>query len=168
MCPQSTGSPHPARSSTSSYPSALRIYPGEFFSRLLTQEAARILVLMGAVTRIFEPSGLPLPDDAPTDHPKVQELRELVMRSEGLVWCSPERHGPMSAVFKAQIDWMPLTLGAVRPSQGKPKPARSNPMQPPTHKRLKSWAWRRAKFYSLPNMPSIALGKSRRYAQCLH
>jgi arsenic resistance protein ArsH len=89
------------------------------FSRLLTQEAARLLELMGAETAIFDPSGLPLPDDAPVEHPKVQELRNLMMWSEGQVWCSPERHGAMSAVFKAQIDWIPLALGAVRPSQGK-------------------------------------------------
>lgn len=89
------------------------------FSRLLTQEAARILTLMGAETVIFDPSELPLPDDAPVEHPKVQQLRDLVMWSEGQVWCSPERHGSMSAVFKAQIDWIPLALGAVRPSQGK-------------------------------------------------
>ena len=89
------------------------------FSRRLTREAARILTLMGAETVIFDPSGLPLPDDAPEDHPKVKELRDLVLWSEGQVWCSPERHGAMSAVFKAQIDWIPLTLGAVRPSQGK-------------------------------------------------
>lgn len=89
------------------------------FSRLLTQEAARILELMGAETAVFDPSGLPLPDDAPVEHPKVQELRKLVLWSEGQVWCSPERHGAMSAVFKAQIDWIPLALGAVRPSQGK-------------------------------------------------
>ena len=89
------------------------------FSRLLTLEAARLLESMGAETRIFHPSGLPLPDDAPDDHPKVRELRELMQWSEGQVWCSPERHGAMSAVFKAQIDWVPLTLGAVRPTQGK-------------------------------------------------
>jgi len=89
------------------------------FSQLLTREAACLLELMGAETAIFDPSGLPLPDDAPIDHPKVQELRDLVMWSEGQVWCSPERHGAMSAVFKAQIDWIPLALGAVRPSQGK-------------------------------------------------
>ncbi|MHC8395153.1 arsenical resistance protein ArsH [Pseudomonas sp. LB3P93] len=89
------------------------------FSRLLTEEAARILRLLGAETVIFDPSGLPLPDDAPSDHPKVQQLRELVLWSEGQVWCSPERHGSMSAVFKAQIDWIPLTMGAVRPTQGK-------------------------------------------------
>lgn len=89
------------------------------FSRLLVEEAARILQLMGAETAVFNPSGLPLPDDAPVEHPKVQELRDLVLWSEGQVWCSPERHGSMSAVFKAQIDWIPLTLGAVRPTQGK-------------------------------------------------
>lgn len=89
------------------------------FSRLLTEEAARLLEHFGAETRIFNPSELPLPDDVPDSHPKVQELRELVLWSEGQVWCSPERHGSMSAVFKAQIDWIPLTMGAVRPTQGK-------------------------------------------------
>ena len=89
------------------------------YSRLLVQEAARLLERFGAETRIFDPSGLPLPDDAPEDHPKVRELRELVLWSEGQVWCSPERHGAMSAVFKAQIDWIPLTMGAIRPTQGK-------------------------------------------------
>lgn len=89
------------------------------FSRLLVEEAARLLVHFGAETRVFNPSGLPLPDDAPVDHPKVQELRDLMLWSEGQVWCSPERHGAMSAVFKAQIDWVPLELGAVRPTQGK-------------------------------------------------
>nr|WP_288453182.1 arsenical resistance protein ArsH [uncultured Pseudomonas sp.] len=89
------------------------------FSRLLVEEAARLLQHFGAETRIFDPSGMPLPDDAPVEHQKVQELRDLVMWSEGQVWCSPERHGAMSAVFKAQIDWIPLALGAIRPSQGK-------------------------------------------------
>ncbi|BDB19703.1 arsenical resistance protein ArsH [Pseudomonas sp. CYM-20-01] len=89
------------------------------FSRQLVEEAARLLQHFGAHTRIFNPSGLPLPDDAPSDHPKVQELLELMQWSEGQVWCSPERHGSMSAVFKAQLDWVPLTLGAVRPTQGK-------------------------------------------------
>jgi arsenic resistance protein ArsH len=89
------------------------------FSRLVTEEAARLLEQLGAQTRIFDPSGLPLPDDAPDTHPKVVELRELMQWSEGQVWCSPERHGAMSAVFKAQIDWVPLAMGAVRPTQGK-------------------------------------------------
>ena len=89
------------------------------FSRLLTEEAARLLVAMGAEVRTFNPSGLPLPDDAPESHPKVAELRELVQWSEGMVWCSPERHGAMTGIMKSQIDWIPLSIGAVRPTQGK-------------------------------------------------
>jgi arsenic resistance protein ArsH len=89
------------------------------FSRLATEEAARILHRLGAETRTFNPSGLPLPDDAEADHPKVRELRDLVTWSEGMVWCSPERHGAMTGIMKAQIDWIPLALGAVRPTQGK-------------------------------------------------
>ncbi|EAR1250110.1 arsenical resistance protein ArsH [Salmonella enterica] len=89
------------------------------YSRLATVEAARLLTAMGAEVRIFNPSGLPLPDDAPDTHPKVMELRELVRWSEGMVWCSPERHGAMTGIMKAQIDWIPLSEGAVRPSQGK-------------------------------------------------
>lgn len=89
------------------------------FSRLLTLEAERILNALGAQTRVFHPHGLPLPDDAPDSHPKVQELREAVQWAEGMVWCSPERHGAMTAIMKAQIDWIPLALGAVRPTQGK-------------------------------------------------
>ncbi len=89
------------------------------FSRLLTEEAARILRRLGAETTTFDPSGLPLPDDADASHPKVQELRDAVTACEGMVWCSPERHGAMTGIMKAQIDWIPLTLGAVRPTQGK-------------------------------------------------
>lgn len=89
------------------------------FSRLLVEEATRLLQAMGADTRIFNPSGLPLPDDAPDTHPKVQELRELTQWSEGMVWCSPERHGAMTGIMKAQIDWIPLSVGSVRPTQGK-------------------------------------------------
>ncbi|MBN3768216.1 arsenical resistance protein ArsH [Burkholderia sp. Se-20378] len=89
------------------------------FSRLLVEEAARLLTATGAEARIFNPSGLPLPDDAPDNHPKVAELRELVQWSEGMVWCSPERHGAMTGVMKSQIDWIPLSVGAVRPTQGK-------------------------------------------------
>ena len=89
------------------------------FSRLLTEEAARLLQAMGAETRIFNPTGLPLPDDAPETHPKVVELRELAQWSEGMVWTSPERHGAMTGIMKAQIDWIPLSTGAVRPTQGK-------------------------------------------------
>lgn len=89
------------------------------YSRFLTFEAARLLERLGAETRIFDPSGLPLPDDAADTHPKVQELRGLVDWSEGQVWCSPERHGAMSGIVKAQIDWIPLNSSAVRPTQGK-------------------------------------------------
>ena len=89
------------------------------FSRLLSEEAARLLQAMGAETRTFNPSGLPLPDDASDDHPKVQELRALTLWAEGMVWTSPERHGAMTGVMKAQIDWIPLALGARRPTQGK-------------------------------------------------
>jgi arsenic resistance protein ArsH len=89
------------------------------FSRFAVEEAARPMVAFGAEARIFDPSGLPLPDDAPATHNKVQELRELSAWSEGQVWCSPERHGAMTGIMKAQIDWIPLALGAVRPTQGK-------------------------------------------------
>ena len=89
------------------------------FSRLLTFEAARLLDYLGAETRIFDPHDLPLPDGAPVGHPKVVELRELSAWSEGQVWTSPERHGAMTGIMKAQIDWIPLAIGAVRPTQGK-------------------------------------------------
>jgi arsenic resistance protein ArsH len=89
------------------------------FSRFLAQEAARLLEAFGAETRIFDPRDLPLPDGAPATHPKVQELRDLAAWSEGQVWCSPERHGAMSGIMKTQIDWIPLSVGAVRPTQGK-------------------------------------------------
>jgi arsenic resistance protein ArsH len=89
------------------------------FSRLATEEAARILWRFGAETKTFDPAGLPLPDAADPSHPKVAELRGLVTWSEGMVWCSPERHGAMTGIMKAQIDWIPLSLGAVRPTQGK-------------------------------------------------
>lgn len=89
------------------------------FSRLMTEEAARILRRFGAETQTYCPSGLPLPDDADEGHPKVQELRNLVTWCEGMVWCSPERHGAMTGIMKTQIDWIPLSLGGVRPTQGK-------------------------------------------------
>lgn len=89
------------------------------FSRLLAEEAARILQALGAETKFFNPSGLPLPDDAPETHEKVAELRELCAWAEGMVWSSPERHGAMTGIMKAQIDWVPLAVGAVRPTQGK-------------------------------------------------
>ena len=89
------------------------------FSRLVVEECARLLETFGAETRIFNPTGLPQPDSGEESHPKVQELRELMMWSEGQVWCSPERHGAMTGILKSQIDWVPLNLGGVRPTQGK-------------------------------------------------
>ncbi len=89
------------------------------FSRFASEEAARLLRHLGAEVRSFDPTGLPLPDGAPADHPKVAELRALAAWSEGMVWSSPERHGAMTGVLKAQVDWIPLSLGGVRPTQGK-------------------------------------------------
>jgi arsenic resistance protein ArsH len=89
------------------------------YSKLLTLEAQRLLQAMGAETRVFDPAGLPQPDGAPDSHPKVQELRTLAAWSEGMVWCSPERHGAMTGILKSQIDWIPLAVGAIRPTQGK-------------------------------------------------
>jgi len=90
------------------------------FSRLAAEEAARILERFGAEVKFFNPSGLPLVDDAADTHPKVQELRALALWSEGMVWSSPERHGAMTGVMKTQVDWLPLApIGGVRPTQGK-------------------------------------------------
>ena len=110
------------RNDTQTKPRILLLYGSlreRSFSRLATEEAARILEFFGAETRTYNPSGLPLPDDTDTDHPKVQELRDLANWCEGMVWCSPERHGAMTGVMKAQIDWIPLALQGVRPTQGK-------------------------------------------------
>ncbi len=89
------------------------------FSRFLAEEAGRLLEAMGAEVKFFDPHGLPLPDGSDETHEKVQELRALAAWSEGQVWSSPERHGAMSGVMKSQIDWIPLSVGAVRPTQGK-------------------------------------------------
>lgn len=90
------------------------------FSRLAAEEAGRVLTRLGAEVRFFNPSGLPLVDDgADATHPKVRELRDLVTWCEGMVWSSPERHGAMTGLMKTQIDWLPLSEGAVRPTQGK-------------------------------------------------
>ncbi|MGC6516475.1 MAG: arsenical resistance protein ArsH [Candidatus Puniceispirillaceae bacterium] len=92
----------------------------ESYSRRTAEEGARILEKLGAETRFFHPSGLPLVDDnADATHPKVAELRDLVTWCDGMVWSSPERHGAMTGLMKTQIDWIPLSLGAVRPTQGK-------------------------------------------------
>ncbi|RDK11590.1 arsenical resistance protein ArsH [Cupriavidus lacunae] len=111
----------PARVST--HPPRILLLYGSLretsYSRLLTREAERILQQFGAETRVFDPHGLPVTDSVPPDHPKVVELRKLSEWSEGQVWCSPERHGTLTAVFKNQIDWLPLESGGVRPTQGR-------------------------------------------------
>jgi len=89
------------------------------YSKLLTLEAERLLRAFGCETRIFDPAGLPLPDSVASDHPKVAELRALSLWSEGQVWCSPERHGAITAILKAQIDWLPLEDRGIRPTQGR-------------------------------------------------
>lgn len=92
----------------------------ESYSRKAAQEAARILEHLGCETRMFDPTGLPLVDGDTPDHPKVAELRDLAVWSEGMVWSSPERHGAMTGLMKTQIDWLPLSLqGGIRPTQGK-------------------------------------------------
>ncbi|GAA6202549.1 arsenical resistance protein ArsH [Aquicoccus sp. SU-CL01552] len=107
----------------SSHPLRLLILYGSLrersFSRFCAEEAGRILTRFGAEVRIYDPRGLPLVDAADPDHPKVAELRGLVTWCEGMVWSSPERHGAMTGVMKTQIDWIPLSLGGVRPTQGK-------------------------------------------------
>lgn len=108
------GAPHPPR--------ILLLYGSlrpASYSRKLALEAERLLRAMGAETRVFDPQGLPLQGSTPADHPKVQELRALSLWSEGQVWVSPERHGSPTAVFKNQIDWLPLEEGGVRPTQGR-------------------------------------------------
>ena len=111
----------PARVST--HPPRILLLYGSLratsYSRLLVYEAERILQRFGAETRVFDPAGLPMADSVPADHPKVAELRALSQWSEGQVWCSPERHGTLTAVFKNQIDWLPLEIGGIRPTQGR-------------------------------------------------
>ncbi|WP_377513180.1 arsenical resistance protein ArsH [Octadecabacter sp. R77987] len=92
----------------------------ESYSRCAAEEGARVLRALGCETRFFDPHSLPLVDDADASHPKVAELRDLALWSEGMVWSSPERHGAMTGVMKTQIDWLPLApIGGIRPTQGK-------------------------------------------------
>ena len=112
----------PRSTITSHAPRILLLYGSlrpRSYSKLLTEEAARILEDLGAETRIFDPRELPMTDSVPAEHPKVVELRGLSEWSEGQVWCSPERHGAVTSVFKNQIDWLPLNIGAMRPTQGR-------------------------------------------------
>jgi len=112
-----------AAASVSTHPPRFLLLYGSLrersFSRLLIEEADRLLRGMGGETRIYDPRGLPQVDDAPLDHPKVAELLDASLWSEGQVWCSPERHGAMTSIFKSQIDWLPLERGGVRPTQGR-------------------------------------------------
>lgn len=90
------------------------------YSRLIVEEAARLLRYFGAEPRIFDPADLPFPDQVEgDDHPAIHELRELSLWSDGQVWCSPERHGQVSGLMKAQIDHLPLSIGGMRPTQGR-------------------------------------------------
>jgi arsenical resistance protein ArsH len=89
------------------------------YSRLLAEEAARIIQEFGAEVRFFDSLELPIYGSVPDTHPKVQELRDLSLWSEGQVWSSPELHGQVSGIMKNQIDWIPLSIGAVRPTQGR-------------------------------------------------
>ncbi|UKZ52505.1 hypothetical protein TrVGV298_006282 [Trichoderma virens] len=89
------------------------------FSRFLAYEASRILFRLGCDVRVYDPTGLPQKDDVQHDHPKVQELRELSKWSDGHLWVSPEQHGNLTGLFKQQIDWIPLSSGSVRPTQGR-------------------------------------------------
>ena len=117
----SSASLHAAKPSTHA-PRILMLYGSlreRSYSKLLTLEAARLLEAMGAEVQVFNPLGLPQPDAAPESHHKVQELHDLAAWSEGLVFCSPERHGAMTGIMKSQIDWIPLSVGAIRPTQGK-------------------------------------------------
>lgn len=85
----------------------------------MAYEAARILLRLGADVRVFNPSGLPMKDGVSEKHAKVLELRALTEWSDGHFWCSPEQHGTVTGVFKTQIDWIPLSSGSVRPTQGR-------------------------------------------------
>lgn len=89
------------------------------YSKLLSYEGCRILHRLGCDVRVYDPTGLPLKDDVSHEHPKVQELRQLSQWSDGHFWVSPEQHGAMTGLFKTQLDWIPLSAGSVRPTQGR-------------------------------------------------
>jgi len=73
------------------------------YSRLLAEESARIIEDFGAEFRFFNPLELPIYGSVPDTHPKVQELRELSLGSEGQVWSSPEMHGNITGLMKIKL-----------------------------------------------------------------
>lgn len=89
------------------------------YSRLVAEEAARIIQEFGAEVKFFDPRELPIYGSVTETHRKVQELRQLSLWSEGQVWSSPEMHGQITGIMKNQLDWIPLSIGAVRPTQGR-------------------------------------------------
>ncbi len=117
--PDSPGSRRPAHRPPAAHPAALRLPAGAFLQPPADAGGGALLQRLGAETRVFDPRDLPVADSVPADHPKVAELRALSLWSEGQVWCSPERHGTITGVFKNQIDWLPLELRGVRPTQGR-------------------------------------------------
>lgn len=124
------------------------------FSRLAVEEAARILQYFGAETRIFDPSTLPLPDQVDgDDHPAVHELREHAFWSEGMVWCSPERHGQITGIMKAQIDHLPLEMKGMRPTQGRTLAVMQSFNAVNTLRLLGRWM----RMFTIPNQSSVAM-----------
>ena len=112
----------PAFSPSTHPPRVLMLYGSlreRSYSRLLAEEAARVLEGLGCEVRWYHPHKLPLMDPALKDHHEVVALRELSVWSEAQVWSCPELHGAITGVFKNQLDWIPLALGAVRPTQGR-------------------------------------------------
>lgn len=96
------------------------------YSKLLAEESARIIESFGAEVKFFHPRDLPLANlslSQNTDESLLPEsvihLRRLVEWCEAMVWVTPEVHGSISSILKNQIDWIPLSLAAVRPTQGK-------------------------------------------------
>ena len=130
------------------------------FSRLAVEEAARLLQFFGAETRTFDPSDLPLPDQVKgDDHPAVHELRDHALWSEGMVWCSPERHGQITGIMKAQIDHLPLEMKGMRPTQGRTLAVMQVPGGSPSFNAVNTLRllgrWMR--MFTIPNQSSVAL-----------
>jgi arsenic resistance protein ArsH len=120
--PPSKVAPIPRPTPSTHAPRILALYGSlreRSYSRLLAEEGARILEALGAEVRWFHPADLPVYGPGKDTHPKVVELRELSNWSEGQIWSCPEQHGSITGVFKNQLDWIPLSVGAMRPTQGR-------------------------------------------------